>query len=479
MSDRAIRILLKTLAATIAACASLTMLVYYVIVVVNWNDREPSALAEQWRQRYDNRATLPDAENAYVFAMAFAVPAGQDPTKRGAQRIAWTREVAKRSAGKLKGDQTVPLPDPVTDDTAETLRDPAIQRLKEACRPDGTGCAAAFDNGDEAYDLWTAQQAWLLPRYQQMISFPGWLETGPLTELTLPLPRFSLIVDGQRVLLLKARRLSMQGDYRAAHDLLESDLRFWRGVLESADTLISKMIATSALIRHFELGNLILRKLDARAAAQVMPAGWRTPLTDRERSMQRCMVGEWIFVSSLTESMNPLFRYELAIKAEEEHPTFGRTVVALLGAPLYQPQDSINHYADYYSRLAELVDVPLDRYSESRGKSAQLAREAAAAAWPPRSLYNLVGSWLMSQGSLDYFDYGARVADIEGVRRAALTAVTLRAANVQVETVERALTLSELHNPYDDRPFEWAAAQRAIRFRGLQEGERGEHLLHY
>jgi hypothetical protein len=474
---RAIRILFKTLVVTIAACASLAMLVYYIVVAVNWNDREPSALAEQWRQRYDHRGGLADAENAYVFAMAFGVPAGQDPTKMGSQRIAWAHQVARRSAGKLKAGESAASSDPVTD-TNETLRDPAVKSFREACRPGGTGCASAFDNGDQTYDLWIAKENWLLPRYQQLISLPGWLETGPLTELTLPLPKFGLIVDGQRVLLLKARRLSTQGDYGAAHHLLESDLRFWRHVLESSDTLIAKMVATSALIRHFELGNLILRKLDAPAAAMVMPTGWRTPLTDPERSMQRCMVGEWIFVSSLAESMNPIFRYELAMNAEEG-PRFGRTVVALLGAPLYQTQDSINKYADYYSRAAALLDVPLDRYAESLAESAELAREAEAAAWPPRSLYNIAGSWLISRGSLDYFDYGARVADIEGVRRAALTAVTLRAAKVQVESVEQALRMSELNNPYDDRPFEWAATESAIRFRGLHAGERGEHLLHY
>jgi hypothetical protein len=56
------------------------------------------------------------------------------------------------------------------------------------------------------------QQNWLLPRYQQLISLPGWFETGPLTEVSRPLPKFGLIMDGQRVLLLQARRLSLQGD---------------------------------------------------------------------------------------------------------------------------------------------------------------------------------------------------------------------------------------------------------------------------
>jgi hypothetical protein len=203
-----------------------------------------------------------------------------------------------------------------------------------------------------------AQEDWLLPRYLQLLSFPAWLETGPLANPSAPLPQFSQIMDGQRLLLLKARRLSMQGDYRAAHDLLESDLRFWRRVLESADTLIAKMVATAALVRHFELDNLILRKLDASAAAQVMPAGWRAPLTDRERSMQRPLVGEWIFVTGLAESLNPIFRYELVMNPEEGPRNFGRTAVALLGAPLYQKQDSINKYADYVSCRTHTASGP-------------------------------------------------------------------------------------------------------------------------
>ena len=236
------------------------------------------------------------------------------------------------------------------------------------------------------------------------------------------------------------------------------------------------MIATTALVRHFELGNLILRKLDASAAAQVMPSGWRTPLTDSERSMHGCMAGEWIFVSGLAESLHPIFRYQLIMNPEGGSDNFGQTVVALLGAPLFQRQDSINKHADHYSRIVELLDVPLDRYPEGHAVSVELARQAAV--WP-RSPYNLVGSWIVSQGAGDYFNYGARVGDIEGVRRAALAAVTLRAANVPIENVEQALMTTELKDPYVGRPFEWVATERAIRFRGLQEGERGEHLLHY
>jgi hypothetical protein len=65
------------------------------------------------------------------------------------------------------------------------------------------------------------------------------------------------------------------------------------------------------------------------------------------------------------------------------------------------------------------------------------------------------------------------------VRRAALAAVTLRAAGIASTDVAAALGSSGLRQPYDDSAFRWDAADQAIVFRGLQGGARGEHRLRY
>jgi hypothetical protein len=250
-------------------------------------------------------------------------------------------------------------------------------------------------------------------------------------------------------------------------------------VLESADTLIAKMIATAALTRHFELGNLVLRDLDPQTAALVMPADWRLAITDRERSMRRCMVGEWLLTSSLAKSLNQYYRPEIAKQIADQDGHWGRRLFASIARPLYQPQDSVNRYAEHYFRVGELLDAPLNRYQDARTAAAEFAARTTEDAWPPDSLYNLLGSWIMSEAVTDYSKYGARVADIEGVRRAALAMATLRAAKVDAADVTRALESSELQNPYDGRPFEWSASESAIRFVGLAPGERGVHLLYY
>jgi hypothetical protein len=458
---------------TAVGCIALALLLYLVIGIVNWSDRKPSALAARMTQEFEARPAVADTENGYVYAMGFAAAPEQDPVQVGIERVAWGREIFELHA-RTGIDEDPPSEDPIGTPRDPAPRDPLVEHFRGACKPGGSGCVEAFARGAEIYDRWVAAESGLLPRYRQLTARRGWIETAPM-DLSTPLPGYARVMDAQRLSLLDARRLAMQRDYEGAHRLLETDLRFWRLVFESADTLITKMIATVALVRHFEFGNLILRDLDPQAAARVMPADWRVPISDSERSLRRSMLGEWVFVSNLARSLNPL----LLPEATMEGSHVGRKTVAFLARPLYQSRDMINRYADYYSRVAELLDAPLSGYAETRSSASELAARTRKRTWPPRSLYNVLGSWIVAQGMADYSNYGARTADVEGVRRAALAAVTLRAANVEAADVTNALQASEWRNPYDGHPFEWSATDSAIRFQGLAEGEQGVHLLYY
>jgi hypothetical protein len=433
------RTLLKTIAITIAGIVALTLLLYYAVFFVNLHDREPSALSRQMEQGYRTRPAIAEAENGYAYLMGSAAALG-------------------------------PYREP---------SDPVLSTFRKACLLGAPAeCADAFVHGDDLYERWTAADGDLLQQYSQLIAHSGWMETGPV-DSAAPIPPYSRFMDGQRFSLLHVRWLVHERNYDAAHRLLESDLRFWRHVLESADILISKMIATAALVRHFELGNLILRDLDPQTAALVMPADWRVPLTNAERSLRRCMVGEWMMTSGLARSLEGYYRPEVAEEIANKDGHWGRRLFASVARPLYQPQDSINRYAEVYFHLGELLDAPLDRYEEARAAAAGFSARTAEDAWPPRSLYNVLGSWILSEAITDYSKYGARIADIEGVRRAALAAVTLRAAKVDAADVARALATSDLRNPYHGRPFVWSATDSAIQFIGLAPGERGVHLLYY
>lgn len=92
-------------------------------------------------------------------------------------------------------------------------------------------------------------------------------------------------------------------------------------------------------------------------------------------------------------------------------------------------------------------------------------------------IYNYPGKTLLAIGAIDFGAFGARVGDIEGVRRAVLAAALLREGNARGDDIAAALAASTLRNPYDDAPFEWDMRQNAIVFHGLEGGKRGTHTV--
>jgi hypothetical protein len=454
----------------LASILGLGVAAYAIAVAVNWRDQEPSAAALSLAAAHRDRPALPDADNAFIYAMGFAVSPGDDPRSMGSKRVAWMQQ-------RQTGASTAP--DPLGERVDYGLKRPAaITKLIEECQSDARACNELFSAGDGAFLDWTAAEGGLLQRYQTLIAHTGWKETVPY-DLSMPMPAYARVVDGQRLLLMNARMLAKKGDHGAVKKLLEDDLRFWRTVLESSDILITRMIATGALNRHFEWGNLVLKELAPANAALAMPAQWEAALTDSERSFRRCLAGEWLFTSSLLRSLSITpYWPDLAMSSGEDSSSLDQFINGLMH-PLYQPQDSINAFALHYSQLAELLDAPLRNYQTALERSQAANERWQADTSRSLSLYNIVGRRVVAEGATDFGFYAARVNDIEGVRRAALTATRLRERNVPASEVAAALETASPRNPYNDRPFGWDAAQGAIVFTGLQTGPRGEHRIEY
>jgi hypothetical protein len=407
-----IRRILKTLGWIAGAVLALAVVLYLTALVVNRHDAEPSAAATRLANLYRDRPAVADKDNGFVALATFdAMPVDRQK------------------------------------------RDSAIQQFIDDCNPGKRACASAFETADAVFERWMTAEPELLDQYQQLIAHTGWREAVP-EHLSTPLPKYALVIDGQRVLLLKSKRLVAGGDYAGAQTLLTNDTRFWRTMLESSDTLISKMIATAALYRHFELGNEVVRHVPAAQVTNTLPASWQTPLSDAERSMTRCMTGEWIYMSAIVPD------------TVQEHTLM----------PFFQRQDTLNHYAEWHEQIGAMLNVPLKQYGALTERSSRHVSEETA--WP-LSPYNIIGRILFTSGSTDYASYAVRVGDIEGVRRAALEAVTLRAAGVPASGVATALSNAQLRNPYNGQPFAWDEKEGAIVFRGLQPGERGEHRIRY
>lgn len=403
----------------LAMVVGLPVLAYAGLVAINWNDEAPSAEAERLVAMYRDRPVVADADNG---------------------RVQMERLVTDAEAGY------------------KAARSPGISALIEACN-EPTACATALDSNPDAAKEWLDSEGWLLERYRRGISKPGWREEIP-EDGAAPWLAFQPILDAQKLHLLDAHRLALEGDAAAVRDLLQSDLVFWRRVLASSDLLATKTVAAGAIGRNFQFGTLALRMLPAGLAEAAVPASWREPLTLPERSLVRTMAGEWHFTAKVLRGAST--------GASREEKELGDR---LAGAML-QEQATLNRAAARVLRVGELSELPYDELGP--------ALQGLAEEPPPPSfrLYNPVGTMLDSTVTPgQYARYIVRISDLEGTRRAALLAATLRAQGVDAAQAGTAVAEAPLRSPYDGTAFEWDAASGAVVFNGLGEGERGRHAV--
>lgn len=453
-----IRRILKIGAWIVGSALAFCVAGYALAVAINLRDREPSEAAIRLTQAYRGRPALADDDNAYVYAMGFEVAPGDSPGAMGARRIAWMQQIS--GGGTPHRAQDDPLGKPPE---LRQARHPAIKEFVEACGPRNSECDETFLASDDVHERWFAAEPWLLERYQALIAHSGWQETVPF-DADLPAPAYSLLVDGQRLLLLHAKALARRGDHDTIRKLLDADVRFWREVLKSSDIVLTKMMATAALRRHFRWGNLVLRD-----APEAMPPQWEAEITDAERSMRDCLIGEWMFASGRLRTSS----------VESWEMDLWQMMLARASMPLYQPQHTINSVAAIYEAHIQSLEAPLADYEstlrEASAEVERLQREASRL----KSPYNVTGKLTIANGGFDFTSYARRVSDIEGIRRAAVVTVRLHEQRVHASEIASALATAPLRNPYNDQPFVWDARRGAVVFTGLEPGERGNHAFRY
>jgi hypothetical protein len=432
---------------------------YAVAVAINWRDQPPSPDALRLMASYENRPAIADQDNAFVYLLGIEAPLDADARDIGMRRLAWLRET-REEPFDYPGD-------PLAARLDYASRDPVVEQFLTKCDGDSGDCVDAFTDSGLVLDTWLATHSWLLERYRTLLGNSGWREE--IFGASRPFPNYAAPIYGQRLLLLEARTLADSGDIEGARRLLESDARFWRMVLESSDMLITKMIATAALRQHFTWGALALRGVPPQLEATAEPQVWAQPMTAAELSLRRTLAGEWVFFS---DSVLELLDSDLIDDAAA-----ATRIADRLFHPLLQEQDALNRHATYLGELADTLDAPLLGYSRVADAALQLTERTADDAFPPRSFYNLFGVIALAAGPADYSSYARRVADVEGIRRAALA--TLRARQAPVAELGAVLAASSLRNPYDDQPLVWDANEQAVVFIGLEPGERGEHRFYY
>jgi hypothetical protein len=337
------------------------------------------------------------------------------------------------------------------------------------------GCLAAIEAATAALPGALAEQHWLIDRYLTLLDYHAWQEIAsadpraPLLGGPHGYPRWLFFLD--------TWLLAAAGDATQVSARLDADLVLWRMALAESDSLIGKGIAARRISEHFDWGNLILRRLPPERRADGVPAAWRKPVTDKERSMRRVFVGEWRSANDALQSMKTRGSpFPLPPDAQKSLSMYDRFNTAI-SLPLLQPQESANRDAAVLVKLDALLGVPYSDFKAAFARAPDLdARDSGVLA----ITYNIVGRALMGQDRAAYLaDHAARVTDLEGARRAALLAADLRGLRLPAELVGAMIPLAAVRDPYTGGPFDWTTDPATVTFTGLERTTRARHSFLY
>jgi hypothetical protein len=456
--------LLKIIGVVLLGLVGLAVLLYGIGVAVNWRDQPPSAAVLEMKRLVSDRPAVADADNGFVYALGFGVPAAEDPQTSGTLRKNWMESVNRDP----KQVDAAPVTKYVEFSTSVSQ---SVEGVKKSCGDSpSVKCRDAFLAGlaQPRMNLEDLQ----LARYRQLLERSAWREVVPL-DLRVPLPAYGDILGGQRLLMIDLAARAKSAPPVEIASTLRADLEFWRGVLRSGDFLITKLIATSAIRQHFFFANLVLREMPAERARVI--ESWSVPFSVEELSMRRTMAGEFSFVEGV------MLKYQTGadgylVEPAAEGLTLPGRIASSLARPYYRHQDQMNFYAASYLDFAKRFEAPLEQY-------AQIAKNFESTTPPESSfhIYNPVGHFFRGvTGSGTYPEHPIRVGSIEGMRRAALLTAQLRERAVPLDQMAREVSSAELRNPFDGRPFEWSVEEQAVVYVGPEvERSRRKHPYFY
>jgi hypothetical protein len=341
---------------TLAVLLMMILTLYLILLLINLSDEAPSADAITLQQL--QHAAKPDvgqlAENGYAYLLQHDKP------------------------------------------TEYRLKEP-LSALMHQCLSDD--CHTALQAQTDLALLIKDHQA-IADFYQQIRGFPHWYEVIPANAAEA-LPSFSSLLNGQQLLLVQAWLAVQQQDMTTAQQLLQQDLQFWRSVLANNNLLITKMVTTAAIKRHFNVASTIKQQLTPELHSAMLPDIWLTPFSTEELTLLQALSGEWVYGNNIAAALFSRAP-ELSVSTETEY------LAVMLLRPLFQQQASSNQRA---SQLLASVNN-------------QSVANVPWYSW----LYNPLGKLVNSIGPLDYTSYQQRLLELETLRQQAVSPALIKTA---------------------------------------------------
>ncbi len=427
---------------------------YAVLLLINREDRAPSPAATSFARMLHHGERLDTADNAFPYLAGLDAARGKNPRELGLERM-------QRDAGTAprEGDRAG-----VSLRTHLNESGSGLDRWIDVCDTPEDSCLSRLREDGDVLAMGLPKTAWMLRRYQRLLQYTDWREPAPDFYSAWPYGAASVL---NRLHGLQVWQLARHEREDAALTRLDREARFWRLTLASTNTVTGKLVATAFLRRNLLWTNAVLATLPRDGASRV-PDSWLQPLAAQERSMRRVFAGElhmtrWVF--RLTE-------------AAFERASFFDRLVTWIEAPLLQPQASINRLATRYDRIDQALDAPYPRLLSAVEdlRRTRRFREQSSDWLAP---YNPTGRYLIGVAEPDWVEYGLRVADLEGARRALIATVRLRAQGVKARNVPARLDEVDLRNPYTGEAFGWDSEQQSVTFEGMSSRSKGSMALPY
>ncbi len=428
----------KKLFRWLSGAAAVAFLLFAIFITINWRDEPLSEASQTFAKILQNRPLVTPEQNAYLMVLGFNALPDADPLQLGVTREAWTHSVRE-----LDRD-TEYLQFPGESFSLKANASQRTQALLEKCSAPSAGCQKFMLDLVEANEL-SVDEAWLLDRYQKLLGYRRWAETGYF-DLNMPFPDFPTLLAAQKLFMVTQwkQAIDVKNLAQVERDL-KNDMRFWREILSESDWLITKMIAVAALRRNIEWSNTIAHMFALDSLSIEL---WQEPLTAEELSFERVLAGEWRFTQGL-------------LTAEANRPK-------IIAHFWVKPQASLNLYAQRLQSYLSLVTVDVDQLA------AQI-EQANLIEYPefPAGLYNLGGQLEINREPPSNFNnYLMRLADLEGARRAFLALQQIRTQELPLDHIQEWLNISPWQSPYKDRPFRWCKLSRELIFKGYSGQKR-------
>lgn len=439
----------KVLLKIFAGLFVFSLLVVGFFIGINLNDRPPSAAAIEFQQAWDNRGSVNERDNGYLYMLGFDATTELDPQLVGTERALWIKEKTR-----LNAIESSEFPGKKVD--FEKHLPKKITQVMNDCVEVNEKCIAAINTAQAEINSWSGTDSLLLKRYLRLIAYSAWREE--VGTVNLPFINYIGPIKAQRLLFINAFA-AQQSNPINTQKMLDDDLRFWRTVLREADMLITKMVAIAAIKNNFLWTNHLLLDSGSKSIPMPIPQVIQQPFTSAELSLQHSLIGEWVFGSSS------------ALQLDEHAETQAERYATRF---LLKKQDTSNRFAERLKLLLNQLDVPFTEF-----ESVWLAKqnESPQNTVMPAALYyllhpyNPVGQILVDVASPAYESYFARVKDLEAFRLGLLSAIEKRHSPPEQKL--------KMRSPYTNKPFVVDEAQRSITVNGYGSGSNAQQVYFY